>query len=336
MSLGYIYNNKYKILSVGLLIIIILIIYIYYEYNEYYNKYNKYNELITYYNDETNIRMNIYKTPDNYELPKVIYCFWHNYEEDNYIKMFVNNWEKKLSKEWKIIIVHKNNIKEYTGDDLNKFSDLDNTKFSDYLRLYLLKEYGGVWIDISIMIINGYFLDSYHEEMINTKSDALLYEYKDKTINQDYPFLENWFIMAPKKSKLICELYDIFEISFDMGFMNFKKNILIKSEMKLDNTIGGYDDNIYLMMHACLNYLMYKGHQYKIIVKDAIESMFKLQRDTSWNEDKLGEKLCDKKNYNNLYAIKLIGTQRNHLKKLMNDSSYNKNECKINNILSNL
>ena len=36
---------------------------------------------------------------------------------------------------------------------------------------------GGVWIDISTIILNGHFLDDYRNEMIQNKYDCLLYEY---------------------------------------------------------------------------------------------------------------------------------------------------------------
>jgi hypothetical protein len=97
-----------------------------------------------------------------------------------------------------------------------------------------------------------------------------------------------------------------------MGFINFKKNILIESGLDLSNTIGSFYD-IYLMMHACLNYLMYKGKNFNICIKNACESMFKLQIETNWNNDILLESICQKQ-FDNLYSIKLVGSQRNYLK----------------------
>jgi hypothetical protein len=315
-----IYNNKFNLrLYITLFIVIIFVSLFIFLYN---------------INYKNSIKHKIHKRPRCYELPKNIYCYWNNYEEDEFIKLFIENWKKKINSDWNIIIIHKNNLNDYTHNKLDKYSHLDNTKFSDFLRLFLLKEYGGVWVDISTIIINNNFLDIYHKEMLDTKSDVLFYEYKDKTINSKYPYLENWFIIAPKKSKLICDLYDLFEKSFDDGFVKFKKNILMKSGMDLNNTIG-YDESIYLMMHACLNYLMYKGNNYKIIVKDASESMFKFQIETSWDNDKLKEKICDKNNYQSMYAIKLVGSQRNYLKDTKNESN-EKNDCNINDILLNI
>jgi hypothetical protein len=256
--------------------------------------------------------LNYEKKSDIYYFPKIIFCYWHNYEEDDFIKLFIENWKKKISPDWNIIVLHKNNIKEYTKNHMDKYKYLDNTKYSDFLRLYLLKEYGGVWMDISTIIIDGKFLDEYYKEMIENKYDCLLYEYNNKTKHKEYPYLENWFIMAPKNSILINEWFYIFDKSFEMGFIEFKKNILIESGLDLSNTISSFND-IYLMMHACLNYLMYKGKKFHICIKDACESMFKLQNESNWENSNLLESICQKK-FDNLYSIKLVGSQRNYLK----------------------
>lgn len=255
-----------------------------------------------------------YKIDDNnYELPKTIYCFWHNYEEDDFIKLFIENWKRKLSPGWNIVALHRNNVDTFTNGKMLKYKDLDNTKYSDYLRLYLLKEHGGVWIDISTMIINGKFLDDYHEEMVKNKSECLVYEFKDRTVNDTYPYLENWFIMAPKNSRMIYEWFDVFDRAFEMGFLKFKKEVIINSGMDIKTTLGWGEDDVYLLMHACLNYLMYKGKKYNIIIKDAVESMFKLQNKSGWDNDKMGEMICNK-DFEDMYSIKFISNQRNHLK----------------------
>jgi hypothetical protein len=216
-----------------------------------------------------------------------------------------------------------------------KYKDLDNTKYSDFLRLYLLKEHGGVWMDISTIIIKGNFLDEYYKEMVDNKYDCLMYEVKQSKTEQ-FIDTENWFIMAPKNSKLINELFDIFDKAFEMGFLKFKKDILITSGLKLDKTIG-YGDDVYLLMYACLHYLMYKGKKYNILTKDSSESMIKFQLENDWDHDKFVNSFCDfvnNKNTNNIndtneiYAIKLT---RNDRKKLEFS-----NLCNIKNILKNI
>ena len=207
---------------------------------------------------------------------------------------FINNdnIDKYVSK--KFIIDHKN---------------LDPTKFSDFLRLELLYNNGGLWVDAFILLSNGYFIDNYRNEMILNNYDVTLYNFEVKnTYNTIY--LENWFIMAPQYSKFIFDVKTEFDKSYNMGFLNYKKNILIPSKVDLTNTIG-YGNATYLLQHAIINYLYHKGNKYNNNIKSASESMFKIQNKLNWNHKKISEVLLENNEWtNSIYAIKLVKTTR--------------------------
>ena len=181
---------------------------------------------------------NVEKFSNDYILPKIIYAFWDNYEENKIIQSHINNWKLKL-KGWKIIILDKKNIHNYVESSfIKKYASgsMDATRFSDFLRIHLLKNNGGCWLDASILISNGSFLDNIYDKMIKHKYDACFYEYKEKTINKNQPHIDNWFMMAPKGSKIITDLYKEFDRAFEMGFLQYKQTILIPSKINLINT----------------------------------------------------------------------------------------------------
>lgn len=255
---------------------------------------------------------NDYVSKNDYVLPKIVYGYWDNLNSNKIIQSHINTWKRKISKDWTINILNKENVNEYVSKDfMERYKNLNPTRFSDFLRLELLKT-GGTWIDAGIIITNGNFLDEYHNEMIKNKYDATLYELKQNTIDSRTPYLENWFIMAPKNSKLINDLYGEFDKSYSMGFNEYKKKILIPSNVKLDKTIG-YDDGTYLMQHAIINYLMLIGNIYKINIKDAGESMFKIHDYNNWSHHDIIKFLIENKDWKNLYAIKLIKKTRSHI-----------------------
>jgi hypothetical protein len=245
-----------------------------------------------------------------YILPKNIYCFWHE-DKNNIINSFINNWKKKISPEWTINFINVNNLGKYVSNEfLHKYNNIEIFRFSDFLRLELLKNYGGVWLDISSIIINRNFLDKYHQEMIDNKYDVCMYEFKCKTIINIEPYLENWFIMAPKNSKFIIDLYNEFEKGRLMDFIIYKNNILKPSGINLQHTITEDYYNTYLMQHAIINYLFKIGKKYKINIKDASESFFKLQNSLKWKNNDIINNIISNNNWSDYYAIKLSRTQR--------------------------
>jgi hypothetical protein len=249
---------------------------------------------------------------NTYILPKTVYTYWDDYDSNPLIQAFANNIKKKLSKNWEIIILNKNNLNKYVSNEfINKYKDLPSFRFSDFLRLELLKNNGGCWIDISTIIINGDFMNNFHNEMVKNKSDVLLFEYKAKTLDKNYPYLENWFIMAPQNSHYILDLYREFDKANSMDYINYINKILLPNHIDLTNTLG-YNGSTYLMQHAIAHYLLKisnPSNKYNITIKIADESMFKVQDMNDWDNVKSIDYILNN-DLSNLYAIKLVGKNR--------------------------
>jgi len=284
------YNIKYIILFIIVVICIIII------YN--YNKSFKYEML-------TNIT-------EEYIIPKRIYSYYD--EPNDIIKAHYETWKRKYP-DWEIILINNKNLYELVDKKfIDKYVKLDSIKFSDFLRVYLLKENGGVWLDGGIFVINS-FLNKYYEEMIQNKYDACLYEFTIKTVKHNnilIPHLDNWFMMSKKNSKYMTDLFNEFTRAYDMEFLEYKKKVLRKNNINLTNTIDKYENDIYLMQHAIAQYLMYKNgfKYYNINLKVAEESMFYLQQLHKWNSDEVILDIINRTDWNNIYAVKLIGANR--------------------------
>jgi len=244
---------------------------------------------------------------NTYILPKVIYSYWDNLEGNELINAHIDTWRRNIPLDWKIEIISKKNILNYVDINFyNKYKNLPAFRFSDFLRVYLLSKNGGIWMDASTIMINGQFLNDYYNEMMQNKYDLLIYELKGHSIlNQ--PYLENWFIMCPKNSNIITDLYEEFSKAYDMGFVNYKNNIL-KPNIDLSNTIKD-GNNTYHMQHAIIHYLL-KNNKYNINIKDADESMFKAQKINDWNNQKLINYILNNNDWTGFYAIKLVGFNR--------------------------
>jgi hypothetical protein len=251
---------------------------------------------------------------NKYEIPKKIFCYWDNEDENNIVNFILKKTKKKFyNSGWKFIILNKNNVYNYVNKSfVDKYKNCKPYLFSDFLRLYLLYFYGGVWLDASIIIFKTNFLNKYYNEMMKNKYDITLYELK--IYSDKYPYLENWFIMAPKKNKFIKDLYYEFDYAYRIGFLNYKRTILANSGIQLDKTLKSRDSpNVYLMQHAIIHYLMNKGNYYYINKKDAEESMFKAHTKNKWNKKKLIKYIIHNNNWSKYYAIKLTNPDRKEI-----------------------
>jgi len=136
-----------------------------------------------------------------YRIPHIFWAYWH---DPNNIPPIVNecfiSWRRHYPT-YSIIIVNNNTISKYINrDELpNKFDQIKAHQMrSDFIRLALLKKYGGVWLDATILMmkpIAHIWLD--HKYDLAGFNQPLFETVKDK------PIFESWFISAPKNSKII-------------------------------------------------------------------------------------------------------------------------------------
>lgn len=250
---------------------------------------------------------------NNYVLPKVIYGFWDDIENNPVIQSHVRSWKRNLSSDWEIVILNKDNVYKYVDTEfIKKYGSgkMDATRFADFLRIDLLKKRGGCWMDTSIFIINGKFLDDMYDDMVANKYDACFYEYKENTLLPEQPHIDNWFMMAPKNSKIITDLYYEFDRGFEMGFEKYKKDVIIPSNIILDKTIGYDEYNTYLMQHAIFHYLYKIGRKYNILLKNATDSFYKLNLIYDWDHDSIIRFIIDNKDWSDFYGVKLTKNSR--------------------------
>jgi len=247
-----------------------------------------------------------------YNIPRVIYTYWDRIEENEVIQAILGTWPRRCSAEWKIEVISKNNVANYVeAGVLEKWKEAlanDPVRFSDFLRVYLLNRNGGVWMDAGILLIDGGFLERYRQEMIQQKTDILLYEFKVfSTPNQLY--LENWFFMCPQHSRFMKDLYHEFTRACTIGFLQYKNEVLAPHVSFQYIRLQGEDT--YHIQHGIINYLMKSGYPSKnMIIKDAQESMFKAHDVVGWNNEELIRYIIKNKDWSRYYAIKLTGANR--------------------------
>jgi hypothetical protein len=299
------------------LIIIIIIIILFYVINSYLSKKNIYYNKINNNKQYEKEKFNNYQTINNknvtslneYILPRVVYGYWDNLEDNDIIQAHVNTWTRKLAPGWNAVIITRKTVHNYVDPDfLQKYQNIGAVRFSDFLRVYLLSKNGGVWMDAGTILIDGQFLKDYRNEMIENKIDALIYEFKSHS-KPGHPYLENWFLMAPKGSLFITDLYNEFSKAYDMDFVKYKYDVL-SSKISFENTMGE-GENTYHLQHGIIQYLLKENPgRYNMSIKDADESMFKAQKINDWNSDKLIRYIIDNNDWNDYYAIKLVNFNR--------------------------
>ena len=245
--------------------------------------------------------------------PRTIWIFWDSEEMPNDINAIITNNKKILTEDWKINVVNTINLNTFLDRNTfpKNYSSLSVQHKSDYIRLRLLQKYGGVWLDASIVINSKSAFDNLFNMAEKSHADLLAFTLGEKETKHEYhPFIENWFLIAPKNSKLINLWLAEFEKAITMGFDDYDKHI--KKSVNICEKISGF--GTYLTMHKCLqSVLQTQCQSWKptLILQRSEDTMFKLNDDCEWKEE------CIKNKFDNepdalrqIPYMKFTGSQR--------------------------
>ncbi|MDY2795829.1 capsular polysaccharide synthesis protein [[Pasteurella] aerogenes] len=106
----------------------------------------------------------------------------------------------------KIILLNENNLGEYIDlpdyiIDKYKKGIISRTHFSDIVRICLLAEHGGTWIDSTVLMT-----DSMPEEI--AKSDFFCFSSPPNSMYYHYHLISSWFIHAQPKHPFMLNIRD--------------------------------------------------------------------------------------------------------------------------------
>jgi mannosyltransferase OCH1-like enzyme len=125
---------------------------------------------------------------------KKIYIFWYQGINNSpiIVKKCILSWVY-YNQDWEIIILDKTNYHIYT--DLRYKNNMTFYRFSDFLRLSILQNYGGLWVDATCFCNDS--LDKWLTLFINER----FFVFNNLTpINKK---ISNWFIYSEKGHYMI-------------------------------------------------------------------------------------------------------------------------------------
>jgi hypothetical protein len=249
-------------------------------------------------------------------IPKIIWSYWQQSSVPPLIRQCHENW-RKFAPDHELRVLHLDAISQWLPTDelpVN-FTQLPAYRQADWLRLRLLKEYGGIWMDASSFLTTS--LSWVHDKQHTT--EYLGFYLDGFTTNTKQPIVENWFMAATTNSLFISDLYHEFMQSITMGEHPYIEQLKTKSNFNelVQNIPPRFHE--YLTMHIAAAYLLAQNNGcYALELIRAEEASLALQHQLNWQKTKLFIKLCLLPCPVNLPPhIKLRGNDRNSIERYL-------------------
>ena len=135
---------------------------------------------------------------------KLIWSYIDYDTHPDYIKLCIKTLKKHCGKDFKIIILDSSNINKYIDKPLvNKV----NPNFKQYIKIYTLYKYGGLWIDLDFIILKN--LSSFYNKLEDF--DFIGFDCLSKHCRKNFDYYKK-----PTDSIIICKKeLDIMKICLD-------------------------------------------------------------------------------------------------------------------------
>ena len=126
-----------------------------------------------------------------------VWTYWHSQELPERVNECIGSWKRYLNPDkFKIVILSEENVRDFLPpgwlEPIPDFQDLHLGGQADFIRLSLLKFYGGVWLDASIYLYQDIsYIESFERF------------YAPKLPWLDHSNVQTWFLVAPRDNEVI-------------------------------------------------------------------------------------------------------------------------------------
>ena len=223
---------------------------------------------------------------NRYNLPKIIWSYWNDENIPESVKKIMDH-RAKILQGWDFRVLHDSTIHEYLDSFPPNYEKMRQSHKSDWLRLALLEKYGGCWLDATIIVNSPSEFEKLYNDSVKQQSEFTgFYTPLGQKDGDPTTFIESWFIMCPKGSRVIHAWYEEFMKACNMGFLEYRREAM-KIHTFSTHIYNPSNEDVYLTVYATAQMAIQERlkRQVNIILYNSYDTMYKLHYDC-WNKEK--------------------------------------------------
>jgi len=137
--------------------------------------------------------------------PCIWTCWLQGYENAPPIVKSCINSMRKYSNGYEVIIITEGNLSDYVSMPdfiIKKYKAgiISTAHFADLLRILLLINYGGIWMDATVLLT---------QKIPQILLDSDLFVFQSSILHNEYQPCSNWFIIAQKNNPILLRVFEI-------------------------------------------------------------------------------------------------------------------------------
>jgi hypothetical protein len=220
-------------------------------------------------------------------IPKIIWSYWQQAPTPELILQCYANW-KRFAPDYDIRILSKDSLLQWITQErfIEGFDLLPAFRQADWIRLQLLKQYGGVWIDASTILTQD--LNWVQQTQQKSQSEYVGFYIEGLSNRADQPILENWFMACVPNSQFIADLAQEFDHALLLGGEKYLEELAQKNQLERAVQKLNPSTQRYLLMHVAASALMDRHHsRYRLTLLCAEDSALGFHQSLKWRKRQL-------------------------------------------------
>ena len=230
-------------------------------------------------------------------IPATIWTYWAG-DMPLMVHLCIASW-RKCNPGYRIIVLNEHNLERYTNFDFTtlKHANESHQRFSDYVRLVVLSQHGGIWMDATIICQAPL-------KRILPEGHDMIGFYLDGFTNMcDSKVIESWFIACPKGSHFVRSWKTEFLRTNDFDTIADYIN-----DVEQSTDFQKIDLPHYLCIHISAQKVL-QEQRHNLLLYKAEDTAYKYLVDAGWDSARAVESL-QHSSYHSLPILKLRGAER--------------------------
>lgn len=253
-------------------------------------------------------------------IPKIIWLYWNEEKINSITAELCISLIKSLHPTFKVQLLSRINIFDFLPDFPIDVTEKAPNFVSDLVRLMLIEKYGGIYLDATVLLSKPieWALTLQQQD----HSEAVLYYTDENTVDQEFPMIESWFIVAQPNSRFIRAWREEYQNSITCAdTKSYLQNCDLLRQGKFPLKIP------YYLSYLAAQIVLRKNQEYRLTVLRAEDDAFSygLGLKKKWDEVAMADLLLfNKKSLPLPNLVKLIRYDRIRLDYYMQRKFYKK------------
>ena len=266
-------------------------------------------------------------------IPRIVWAYWDG-DVPPLVAKCIESW-KKHNPTYKIIVLNKGNLSMYLPQvDFASMKHVNDSvqRFSDFVRVHVLAEHGGIWIDASTICQAP--LDWIQQIQHEKDVEFVGYFTDNMTLpkwRETSPAIENWAMACIPQSPFMQDWRDeMMKIPTYNNIKDYSRHVIRDEGIDPQNIPGQPDDIEYFAMHLAVQRVL-QPHptKYRLHLQCAEETALRYLCDAGSNdivrteesEKRFARRLINRE-FPHEPLLKLPGFMRDRVEQLTDDFEF--------------